>query len=98
MAFACAGTVAALSSRVRVQQGDPAPQPSASRGRQVYEKHCVECHGESGKGDGPAAMTLVPHPRDFTSGRYKLRSTDTGTLPTHDDEDRRNAAPTSPGT
>jgi cytochrome c oxidase cbb3-type subunit 2 len=30
-------------------------------------------------------MTLVPHPRDFTSGRYKIRSTETGSLPTDDD-------------
>lgn len=87
MAFACAATIAGLAPHVRAQQGSPASQPAAatSRGRQVYEKHCVECHGESGKGDGPAAMTLVPHPRDFTSGRYKIRSTETGSIPTDDD-------------
>ena len=87
MTFAGAATVAALLPHVRAQQGSASPPPPAasSRGRQVYETHCVECHGESGRGDGPAAMSLVPHPRDFTSGRYKIRSTETGSLPTDDD-------------
>src|SRR5678816_2299916 len=30
-------------------------------------------------------MMMVPHPRDFTSGRYKIRSTETGSIPTDDD-------------
>ena len=28
---------------------------------------------------------LMPRPRDFTTGRYKIRSTETGTMPTDDD-------------
>ena len=51
----------------------------------IYEKRCVECHGLSGRGDGPAAPHLFPPPRDFTSARYKIRSTETGSLPTDDD-------------
>ena len=39
----------------------------------------------SGKGDGPAAHLLTPRPRDFTTGRYKIRSTETGSLPTDED-------------
>ncbi len=86
IAFACA--VAGVAPHVRAQQGvlpETSLQLQGARGRQVYEKHCVECHGDTGKGDGPAAMTLVPHPRDFTSGRYKLRSTESGSIPTDDD-------------
>src|SRR5437870_5172187 len=55
------------------------------RGKAVYDAHCVECHGASGKGDGPSAAYLVPRPRDFTSGKYKIRSTESGTVPTDDD-------------
>jgi cbb3-type cytochrome c oxidase subunit III len=30
--------------------------------QQIYEAHCVSCHGESGRGDGPAAGALKPSP------------------------------------
>ena len=77
-----------LAPRARAQQSavsSPRASGAASRGRAVYEQHCVECHGREGKGDGPAALTLVPHPRDFTSGRYKIRSTESGSPPTDAD-------------
>jgi mono/diheme cytochrome c family protein len=55
------------------------------RGKAVYDAHCVECHGTSGNGDGPSAPYLVPRPRDFTTGKYKIRSTESGSVPTDDD-------------
>jgi mono/diheme cytochrome c family protein len=54
-------------------------------GPALYQQRCAGCHGKSGRGDGPFAGLLDPRPRDFTSGRYKFRSTDTGSLPTDDD-------------
>jgi cytochrome c oxidase cbb3-type subunit 2 len=58
------------------------------RGKAVYEAHCVECHGPTGRGDGPSASYLTPRPRDLTSGKYKIRSTETGSVPTDDDLSR----------
>ena len=55
------------------------------RGKAVYDAHCVECHGPSGKGDGASAAYLVPRPRDFTAGKYKIRSTESGSVPSDDD-------------
>jgi cytochrome c oxidase cbb3-type subunit 2 len=55
------------------------------RGKAVYDAHCVECHGNGGKGDGPSAAYLVPRPRDFTTAKYKIRSTESGTMPSDDD-------------
>jgi mono/diheme cytochrome c family protein len=84
VALICLIVVAVATRDAGAQNGPPA-SGTESRGKVVYEKHCVECHGTSGKGDGPAAMSLTPHPRDFTTGRYKIRSTESGSVPTDDD-------------
>ena len=47
----------------------------ATAGKAVYERKCLECHGEKGDGKGPAAELLAPQPRDFTAGLYKIRTT-----------------------
>ena len=60
-------------------------QAQQPKGKALYDSHCAECHGPDGKGDGPAAPYLTPRPRDFTAGRYKIRSTETGSVPTDDD-------------
>ena len=60
--------------------------PEASeKGKEVYENSCAHCHGVEGRGDGSAAENLLPKPRDFTRGLYKIRSTESGQLPTDQD-------------
>ena len=44
-------------------------QANGENGKSVYAKYCV-CHGESGKGDGPAGAALNPRPRDLTDKAY----------------------------
>ncbi|MCB1178859.1 MAG: cytochrome c [Leptospiraceae bacterium] len=41
--------------------------PDASKGKEAYETNCSSCHGETGKGDGPAGAALNPKPRNFTA-------------------------------
>lgn len=62
-----------------------ATMPSAEQGKPLYELHCLQCHGERGLGDGPAAVYLYPKPRDFTRGLFKIRTTPSGSLPTDQD-------------
>lgn len=38
-----------------------------ARGKVLFTPNCVQCHGDLGHGDGPAASTMKPGPRDFTS-------------------------------
>jgi mono/diheme cytochrome c family protein len=54
-------------------------------GKQIYEKNCSQCHGERGDGQGVATPFLLPRPRDFTSGKFKIRTTPSGALPTTQD-------------
>ena len=57
----------------------------AQGGKVVYDKWCAGCHGDTGAGDGFGAKTMLPHPRDFTKGIYKIRTTASGEIPTDDD-------------
>jgi mono/diheme cytochrome c family protein len=59
--------------------------PTPAGGVALYTKYCAQCHGDKGDGHGIAAPVLRPMPRDFTSGKYQIRSTETGNLPTDDD-------------
>jgi mono/diheme cytochrome c family protein len=47
-----------------------APQEALQEaGRRVYVMHCVNCHGEQGKGDGPDAVKHLPIPASFADMR-----------------------------
>ena len=58
---------------------------SLERGKQVYLEKCAYCHGDKGKGDGPAADYSMPQPRNLTKGHIKIRSTSFGKIPTDKD-------------
>lgn len=40
---------------------------SHNGGQALYERHCLECHGPTGKGDGPKAPFLSPRPGNLVS-------------------------------
>ena len=63
-----AGLAAALGLRRRDDSDNPVRADDASlvRGRTLYQQQCALCHGESGRGDGPAAASLLPPPADLT--------------------------------
>ena len=39
--------------------------PDITRGKAVYERHCQNCHGVGGWGDGPDAQALRVAPANF---------------------------------
>jgi cytochrome c oxidase cbb3-type subunit 2 len=63
----------------------PDTPDQVTRGKAVYERRCVGCHGVKGDGNGPAATFLDPRPRNFTLGSFKFRTTPSGSLPTDGD-------------
>jgi mono/diheme cytochrome c family protein len=57
----------------------------ATLGARVFAQHCAVCHGPNGRGNGPAAPSMFPRPRDFSSGLFKYKSTASGEPPTDED-------------
>jgi mono/diheme cytochrome c family protein len=51
----------------------PHEEPLAM-GERLYRSYCVQCHGEKGGSDGPAAKFLQPKPRNFGEGKFRLVS------------------------
>ena len=48
--------------------GDP------TKGKVVFEKHCLSCHGADGKGTGQMGPLLTPPAADYTSESSRLKS------------------------
>jgi mono/diheme cytochrome c family protein len=42
----------------------------------VFNEYCANCHGDSGKGDGPDAMMYDPSPSDLTDAKHMNSLTD----------------------
>ncbi len=75
------------ASEGHAEEGAPAefktmPNPqqmttaSIKAGRSLYEKNCAECHGDTGKGDGPFAASLPVSTTDFTDAAMMKGHTD----------------------
>ena len=85
VAILIAALCAAMTGRARAQGPDIGTEAQRESGKQLYLKYCAQCHGEKGDGEGYATPHLLPRPRNFTTGKFKVRSTPTGALPTHQD-------------
>ena len=57
--------VLALTATLVVALAIRTAAADAPDGRRIYAEQCSGCHGDGGRGDGPAAPGLVPRPRDF---------------------------------
>src|SRR5690349_8832689 len=56
----------------------PADDKSIAAGKTVYTAQCLSCHGNAGKGDGPASKDLNPKPHDL--GAPNVRAQTDGAL------------------
>ena len=59
---------------------------TVEKGKEIYDKRCTWCHGEEGAGDGAAKDRLLPPPRDFTSGNYKIKASSFEEMVPNDDD------------
>ena len=74
--------LAAVAGAQDLPPGDPA------KGKVVYTRYCVSCHGEVGNGAGEFAEWITTKPRDYRQGTFKWRSTPSGSLPLDSDLDK----------
>lgn len=56
------GVEPAFAGKKKKKNARPSDQ---ERGTQLYERHCLACHGSLGRGDGPAGKALVQPPADL---------------------------------
>jgi mono/diheme cytochrome c family protein len=77
----CAG----LNGSARAAGPEIGTDAQREAGRKLYAKNCSQCHGDKGDGEGYASPHLFPRPRNFTTGKFKIRTTPNGALPTHKD-------------
>ncbi len=49
----------------------PTQWPSLARGRELFAKTCVSCHGVTGRGDGPAGVAFTPRPANFLDAHMR---------------------------
>ena len=66
------GVALLTAATVVCAQEKGAPKSAASQrntasGKETFLKYCASCHGEAGKGNGPAAIALKPPPSDLTT-------------------------------
>ena len=85
VAILIASFCGALTGFVRAAAPDVGTEAQRESGKKLYLNYCSQCHGEKGDGEGYAAPHLRPRPRNFTTGKFKVRTTPNGALPTHQD-------------
>jgi mono/diheme cytochrome c family protein len=65
--------------RARLEAGRTLVNPiakspeSLTRGREMYDRHCIVCHGEQGRGNGPVGQKFVPQPMELNLDYVQLQ-------------------------
>jgi mono/diheme cytochrome c family protein len=50
--------------------------PALAAGRAIYLDKCTQCHGQTGKGDGPDAASYYPSPTSLVDAKHMNNITD----------------------
>jgi mono/diheme cytochrome c family protein len=70
----------------KVEEANPVAvvDPEIAKGKELFDINCASCHGALGAGDGIAAASLNPKPRNYKapSAEWKNGNTEAGVLKT----------------
>ena len=78
LAVLTASLCAVPTGSVRAAAQDVGTEAQRESGKNLYLKFCAQCHNGNGDGEGYAASHLRPRPRNFTTGKFKVRTTPNG--------------------
>ncbi len=67
---------AGIAGVTRAWAADPVPAAAMKEAEEIWKTRCSTCHGQAGKGDGPAGLALNPKPRDLTLDEWQKSVTD----------------------
>ncbi|SLM47051.1 protein of unknown function [Nitrospira japonica] len=68
------GIIWILIALISWSQAWSATPEELEQGRTIYERHCADCHGMDGRGDGTLAASLSPRPGNFVSAQTSAKS------------------------
>lgn len=71
--FACSGSGSAGSAQ---SEGEAVTPEARAAAQTLYQERCAQCHGATGRGDGPKAAELEAKPRDFSDVTWHLAVSD----------------------
>jgi len=63
--FSQASTWKAPASADKIVNPYSGSSTFAAEGKKIYESMCIICHGDKGKGNGAAGVSLTPRPANF---------------------------------
>lgn len=76
VSFVFALLAACSDNHAAPPQATSQSSPAAEEARNSFNTICATCHGQSGKGDGPAAAALETKPRNYTDKAWQAGVTD----------------------
>ena len=66
--------IGGLMSIVGLSFAMPPASSQLEEGRLLYVRHCMDCHGPEGRGDGKQALSLSPRPGNFISAQTSAKA------------------------
>jgi cytochrome c oxidase cbb3-type subunit II len=66
--------IARVVQRFHIGEDATVPESLVATGERVYAAHCVQCHGQDGRGDGSAAGEFTIAPTNFRIQRPSMNS------------------------
>jgi len=68
------GVLGLLFACIGYAPATPVAPMDLEKGQAIYQRHCADCHGTEGKGDGQQATSLSPRPGNLISAQTSAKS------------------------